>query len=344
MRHHVLIITTAAALCLAACHHKADQLATSNAVTVKTIAVEANTAESSPEYVATIEEDFRTSLGFETAGRLVAVHVREGQTVTTGQLLAETDTAAAASTYRAARATLARAEDGYRRSKQVYDSGSLPEVKWVEIKSQYEQAQAMADIARRALDNCRLTAPCSGVIGSRLVEPGTMVAPGQPVVTIVGLGQLHARLNIPEVDINKIALGDRATITLLADGLRSYQGRVEERSVEADLLAHTYRVRLASAGADKALLPGMVCRANFASHTGATGCEVPRRAIQIDPDGSRFVWIVTDSGTAARRYIRLSDMTATGVIVDSGLVVGDRVVTDGTLKIGDNTPLIIAEQ
>lgn len=83
------------------------------------------------EYVGNVEGMATVDVSFGTVGRVATLRVKEGDKVTKGQLLATMENTTAASSYEAAKATLARAEDGYRRAKMVYDKGSLPEVKWI---------------------------------------------------------------------------------------------------------------------------------------------------------------------------------------------------------------------
>ncbi|MBO7465755.1 MAG: biotin/lipoyl-binding protein, partial [Bacteroidales bacterium] len=91
-------------------------------------------------YVGTIAADKAVTLSFETGGALQRICVRAGQKVAKGTLLAELDNRTARNAYEAAKVTLERAEDGYRRAESVYQKGSLPEVKWVEIQTQLNQA------------------------------------------------------------------------------------------------------------------------------------------------------------------------------------------------------------
>ena len=90
-----------------------------------------------------------------------------GDRVAKGQLIATVDPFSMQSSYDAAKASLAQAEDAYRRMKELYDKGSLPEIKWVEVQSKLQQAKSMEEVARKNLDDCKLYAPFSGIISER---------------------------------------------------------------------------------------------------------------------------------------------------------------------------------
>ena len=130
----------------------------------------------SKEFVGKADDSFTAVLSFPVSGNVGKIYVREGGRVEAGDLVAELDPRTAENALAAARASYDRAEDGYRRAKEVYEKGSLPEVKWIEVVSQRDQAAALFDIAKKNLEDCRLYAPASGVISSVLAEQGmTMV-------------------------------------------------------------------------------------------------------------------------------------------------------------------------
>ena len=164
------------------------------------------------EYVGTVEAGTTVDVSFPVGGRLSSLAVKEGQRVGKGQHIASIDNSTAQSSYLAAKATLDRAEDAYRRAKQVYDKGSLPEVKWIEVQTQLNQARSLCDIAQKNLSDCSLTSPISGVIAKRFVEVGATVSPMQTVVRVMDLKRLCVRMSVPESDITSISIGDSVTV------------------------------------------------------------------------------------------------------------------------------------
>lgn len=292
------------------------------------------------EYVGTIEESASTDIAFGTSGRVTSVRVREGQFVGQGQLIATVDNTTAKNSYNAAKATLDRAQDGYNRAKQVYEKGSLPEVKWVEVQTQLNQAQSMCDIAQKNLADCNLYAPVSGTVGARLVEVGANVTPVQPVVRLLDLSGLYVRMSVPEVDISKVSRGDKVEVVVNAADSAVVEGIVDEKGMVADPVSHSYLVRVKlrpTKEQKKDLMPGMVCRIRVPGVEVQTeksySMLVPNRAVQLDNDGERYVWVVGPRQEAERRYVKIGDLVADGVIISEGLKPGDKVIVDGTQKV-----------
>lgn len=341
MKYTSIISAIAFLLAFSSCGHLLQKDDESRTVSVSVVEVGQLQGEEicapSCEYVGTVEEGSASTLSFSTSGRVTAVYVKEGQTVAAGQLLAEIDNATALNSYKAAQATLRQAQDGYDRAKLVYDKGSLPEVKWIEVKTQLDQAQSLAQIAKSTLDDCKLYAPCSGTVADRNLEVGSSVAPFQPVMRLLNLGALSVRVSVPEGDIAQIKNGMAARVVVAALDDLELRGVVDERNVSADPLSHSYMVRLRLQGtAGKKLLPGMVCKVAMGQRASSEGMLLPHRAVQIDNQGQRFVWVVAD-GKAHRKTVTIGDLSSNGVLVTSELDGGEQVVVDGTLKVSEGT-------
>lgn len=284
-------------------------------------------------YIGTVEEELASSLSFKVAGNVELVCVGEGQRVDKGQLLAVLDKATLENTYNASAASLRQATDAYDRMKILYDNKSLPDIKWVEMESKLEQAESAERIARRNLDDCKLYAPFAGVIGKRTVEIGENVLPGQSVFSLLQIGKVKVRIAVPE---NEIATLDnrKAAITVAALGGQSFRGAVTEKGITAHPVSHTYEAKITLGNPSFSLLPGMVCKVYLSGDGSDTRIALPNNAVQIAPDGSRFVWCVA-GGRAEQVEVRTGRLTEHGLLIEEGLQEGDSVVTGGYQKVSD---------
>ena len=162
---------------------------TADPLRVGTIVVTPSSDIDAALYVGTIEEETSAALSFPVAGTLARTYADEGQRVQQGQLLAELDPTSARQTFDAAQAALDQAKDACARLKQLYDAESLPEIKWVEAQTRLRQAESAYGIARKNLDDCKLYAPFTGVIGKRQAAAGETVLPGVPAMTLLRDGE-----------------------------------------------------------------------------------------------------------------------------------------------------------
>lgn len=97
-----------------------------------------------------------------------------------------------------------------------------------------DAARARVAEVEAALADTRLVAPIDGTVMSRLAEPGELVPPGRPIVTLVDLGALYVRVYIPEREIAKVRLGNPARIHADAFPDRPFAGKVVEIAERAE--------------------------------------------------------------------------------------------------------------
>ena len=261
-----------AVLCLAGCRQEqTDRRETLPPVKVKTMQVTTSTtAEEEHRYSGTIEETAGTPLSFPVMGTVSEVHFKVGDRVGKGQLLATLDPTSMQSSLDAAQATLAQAEDAYARMKELHDKGSLAEIKWVEVQSKLRQARSMEELARKNRNDCNLYAPFGGVMADKSIEVGQNVLPGVSVGKIVGVGKLKVKIAVPENEITRIALQQRAEIRLMTPGGGIFHGAVSEKGIVANPLSRSYEVKLTLDDAAPSLMPGPNAR-----HGGRSNLRKP---------------------------------------------------------------------
>jgi len=289
-------------------------------------------------YSGTIEAVESNPLGFAIHGTVQTVLVSEGDYVEAGQLLARLNDITMKNSYEMAAAGLERAEDAYNRLKPMYDRGSLPEIKFIEVETGLQQARASAAIARKNLDDCGLYASAAGYVGSRKIHPGANVQPSVTAFIIVDIKKVYARVSVSESEIARIKKGQIAHVTVGALGYRSYDGVVEEVGVMADPIAHTYMIKIAIDNNDYAIKPGMICEAGIPVSDIIDGVVIPNQAVQVDELGRTFVYSVNkDKTLAMRRYVETGQLTNDGIVITEGLNSGESFVISGQQKLVDNS-------
>ena len=304
-------------------------------VKVKTITVGHTVGLSEQNYSGTIEEESSSALSFAGVGTVESMLVSEGRFVRKGQLLGKLDSTAAHNAYEAARATLEQALDARERLRMLRDSGSLPEIKWIEIETQVRQAQASEQIALKSLHDTRLVAPFSGYISKKDVESGANVVPGIAALKLVRIDQVKVKINVPEEDIGHIMKGQTMQVSVAAIG-KNYEARVTEKGVSADPFSRSYEVKGVIANPHHELLPGMVadvkCMAAEPTGAEAEPITVPAHIVQIDADNRPFVWTVTEKGRARCTCVILGENRGQRVVVE-GLSEGQKVISEGWQKV-----------
>ena len=342
MRTMNLIAIVSLGACLIGCQNKENQPEESKPVKVKVMSVRAGAHVDLEHYSGTVEEENGTSLSFAIAGTIQTIHVRLGQQVNAGQLIATLDPTSMQNSYQAAQAVLEQAEDAYQRMKELHDKGSLPDMKWVEVQSKLEQARSMEQIAKRKLGDCKLYAPFSGIIAEKSMEAGENIAPGMSVARLVTASSLVVKISVPETEMSSVRTGQKAEIAITALGGEMFIARVVEKGVVANPLSRTYEVKLKLEKPDEAIMPGMVAEVSLQPYKTDPKnlCVIPAHIVQIDEHNQSFVWSVKD-GKAHKSIIVCDEYMADGVIVSSGLSANDSIIVEGQQKVCEGTEVTL---
>lgn len=178
-----------------------------------------------------------------------------------------------------------------------------------------------------------ISAPSDGVILSRSVNPGQVVAAGQELFTVTDLSSVWVEGNLLEDDFAKVRLGSQAVITTPAYPGMTYRGTVEYIDPRVDPQTRTAKVRVAVNNPGASLRLGMYMDILFRTG-GITAPVVPKEAVQWIGENSVVYLPVEDQpGKFRERIIRTGEAAADGYQVLEGLKPGETVVTEGSFLL-----------
>ena len=335
-----ILFISAMVFLLTSCSNK--EKAQTDVLKVEVETVSSSSSEGGRQYVGVVEENSSVACSFTGSGAIVRVCVDEGQHVRKGQLVAQLDETQARNMVQAAQASVRQAHDAKERLRQLHESNSLPDMKWVEIQSQVEQAEAQLQLARKHLAECSIYAPTDGVVGRKTLNAGETALPSVPVLTILNIDNVKVRISIPEKEIASIGATTASKISVDALGDRTFDGGTIVKGVQADVLTHTYDIKINVNNSEGLLLPGMVAKVYLDGIGAETGSSmtVPVRSVQQSADGRLFVWVCMND-RAHRRNINIGQASGDRIAVTSGLNIGDKVITAGYQKVSEGSPVTI---
>lgn len=296
-------------------------------------------------FTGTIQENRLVPIAFQVGGRITAVHVENGDTIGAGQIIARLDTASLADAWRMAHAKHVQAQDAYDRMKPLHDSGAVTEVQWVEMTANLAQAEAMASLSKRNLDDALLRAPVAGIVIHRNLEEGQTVAPGQPVLGLVDARYLDAVFAVAETEIGKIRPGAAVNVSFPDNEQGTLSGKVGSIAVSADAVSRSYEVRVRLSNPKGVLRMGMACQGVIALDADDRDSRwvLPLQAVLEKSDGSRYVYVLENS-TVKQRSIEVAGFLGKGLRVRNGLQPGDLVVTEGAHGLADGITVNVLDR
>lgn len=285
------------------------------------------------------------NVGPRISGVLRALHVRVGEQVRPGQLLAVLDHTGLDVAVRGAEFALAEAEaqralaeSQLSRRESLAAEGLLSADELDIARAAAVLAQARSDALHAQLEAARIArgyaeivAPIAGTVTSIATREGETVAASFAVptfLTIMDFSRLQVEAYVDEVDIGRIEAGlvGRFSVDTFPD--ESFEAAVQTvipQAMVRDNLV-TYTVILAiRAGSRELLRPDMTASVTFSTGAPSTGVVLPARAVQRDVSGQAFVTILA-AGAEQRREVSLGEVSGDLVRIRAGLAEGEEVL------------------
>ncbi|HLX24358.1 MAG TPA: efflux RND transporter periplasmic adaptor subunit [Usitatibacter sp.] len=324
------------------------------------------------EYPAQTAGSREAEVRARVSGILLKRNYEEGATVREGQSLFTLDSAPyeaavarAEADVSSAEAKLNNASRNFKRMKPLFDAKAASQKDLDDATSGQEVAAAdlksatarLAD-ARRDLAYTKVESPITGVTSRSLKSEGTLIAGPQDLLTTVSqVDPIWVNFGLSEGEQAALKRDAAAgKLILPKDGrfdvsIRFEDGREYSRSgrlvftdirVNAQTGTSDARAEIANPGGD--VHPGQFVRISLKGATRPNAITVPQRAVQEGPQG-KVVYLFTKENKAEPRPVVLGDWTGADWIVLNGLAPGDKVITDGLMKVMmmPGAPLVVGD-
>ncbi|MFQ5569806.1 MAG: efflux RND transporter periplasmic adaptor subunit [Rhodothermales bacterium] len=303
------------------------------AVPVDAVSVESGSIAAFYTGTATLEAEEEALVVAKTGGVVMDIFAEEGQYVKEGQPLAKLDDERLALELSRAETSLAKLKRDYERNDELFQKSLISAEEFERVKSDYETQKAARDLAQLELTYTTVRAPFNGIVSERLIKKGNMVGTHAPTFRLTDFDPLLAVLHVPERELNKLRVGQRAELSLDALPDKRCTGTIKRISPIVDPTTGTFKVTVEVR--DRALKPGMFGRISIVYDTREDVLLVPKEAVLAEDDESA-VYVVRDS-LAYRQIVQTgySDEAHTEII--SGLQSGDVVITTGQASLRDSS-------
>lgn len=209
------------------------------------------------------------------------------------------------------------------------------------VEGQLEAAKGRFQGAEAQLEYSRITSPIDGVIADRPLYAGEMAGAGSPLMTIMDISRVVARVNVPTEQLKFVRVGDAAGITG-PDG-SSYQGKVTVVSPAVDPNSTTAEVWVTASNPREHLRPGETIRASILAERIENAIVVPSTAIVPASDGSASVMVVGPDSVAHERKIKIGVRGPEKAQILEGVSPGDKVIVAGALGLQDNAKVRVEQ-
>lgn len=333
MRFRVPIILTVALL--SACGGGEEQKQRPPAL-VEARAVATATFSDSVDAVGTALANEQVTLAAPVTERITAINFADGGYVTKGQVIATLARSQEKAELAAAEAMARQAGQQLVRIEALKQRGFATNASLETQVATESAARATAAQVRAAIDDRVVRAPFSGWASLRTVSPGTVVQAGTPIATVSDISRIKLDFTVPETLLSSIAEGQTIEAKSAAYPDRPFQGKIATIDPVIDPATRAVRVRAIMPNPDRALKPGMLLTVRVLARE-RTSMAVPELAVIGDGD-ERYVF-VADGGKAKRVKVVTGRREGGLVEIAEGLKPGQKVVTEGVVKLSDGVPI-----
>ena len=309
-------------------------------------------------YPGTIKGVQDVQISPKVQGFITQINVKEGQTVSAGQVLFVLDNVTYQSQVRQSQASVNTAQAAcntaklsYENAQKLFENKVIGDFELQSATNSYESAKAALALAEAGLASakemlsfCYVKSPAAGVVGTLPYKKGTLVNTATVLTTVSNNSSMEVYFSLTEKDalnMTQASLGEFPSVQLqLADGtIYSHEGKVTKMSGVIDAATGSVQVialfpnperMLKSGGAGSIIIP----------KSNSDAIIIPQSCVS-EVQNKKFVYILDKDNKVKYTEIKVDPQNdGNNYIVTDGLKVGDKYVTNGITKLTDGMEIV----
>lgn len=311
------------------------------AVLVETVTAETATWKPEIRAVGTTNAARGVELSVEAAGIIREIGFESNEVVEEGQVLLQLDAEVQEADLEAARTRLELERTNLERQQNLQSRGVTTEANLQSAQAAYNDAEAQLARASAVLDQRRVEAPFSGVIGLPRVDLGAYISPGTVIATFQDISSMRVDFTLPERDLPALGIGQTLNVRL-DDSQEVFTGQITGIDPRVDPSSRLVAVRGRIDNADGALTPGQFVRISIDLPEEDGVVAVPQTALTSSLYGD-FVYVVRpredaeDEFEARQVFVTPGRRVGAQVEIVEGVEAGDVVVSAGQNRLSNGS-------
>lgn len=303
--------------------------------------------------IGNVEAYSTVGIKSQIGGVLMSVHFKEGQDVNKGALLFIIDPRPYEAALKQALANLAKdnaqlenAREEVRRYAELVKKGYVAQEQYDQIRTNAAALEATANADKAAVENaqlqlkyCYIYSPIAGRTGSLISYGGNLIKANadNPMVVINRIQPIYVTFSVPEqflAEIKKFMAIENVKVEAVigSDTSHPVEGVLTFVDNAVDMTTGTIKLKATFANKEKRLWPGLFVNVVVTLTTQPNAIVVPSQAIQTGQSG-QYIFIIKDDLTVESRSIVGTRSLDGETVVEKGLKPGEKVVTDGQLRL-----------
>jgi len=299
----------------------------------------------------TIKANQQATLYAKVAGYLKSLSVDKGDRVQAGQSLGEIEVPELLADLARFKAEVAVAETDFQRTSNAQNkSPDLVTPRSVdEAKGRFDIARANLERTETLLRYAHVTAPFSGIVTARYVDPGAFIpsatsgsaAQTAAIVMLADFNTVRAQVALPEVEAALTQVGQPVKLTVEGLPGKTFVGKISRMSYALDDATKTMLVEADLPNADLALRPGMYATIKVGVEKHTDALQIPVEALVMEK-ANAFAF-VADAGKAKKTAIKIGFNDGAKIEVLSGVDANDQIILVGKQTLSDGQSVSVSE-
>ncbi len=350
----------ASALLLASCGGNGGGRPTFGDNEYPVVTVGTQSASSQATYPASIKGVQDVQINPKVQGFITQINVKEGQTVSAGQVLFVLDNVTYQAQVRQSQANVNTAEAAcntaklsYENSKKLYENKVIGDFELQSATNQYEQAKAGLALAQAGLASakemlsfCYVKSPASGVVGTLPLKVGALVNTASVLTTVSNNSSMEVYFSVTEKDALEMSKSGEGLSAMpavklqLADGtVYGHDGKVTKMSGVIDQTTGSVQMIAVFSNPEKLLKSGG-SGTILIPHDNASAIVIPQSCV-MEVQNKKFVYLLGKDNKVQYTEIKVAPQNdGNNYVVTEGLKVGDKYVTNGITKLNDQMVIV----
>ncbi len=275
----------------------------------------------------------------EFSGLLTKIHVKEGQKVTKGQLLATIDDGGLAQQVAQMEVQLSLAKTTFERQKRLWDQKIGSELEFLQAEANFHGQENAVNQLKSQLAKTALRAPFTGIVDDIITDQGTVIGAGSSqVMRLVNLDNMYLEAEVPESYLGDIVPGKTAEIFFPV--LNEYiNTKVSQVSNYINPNNRTFKITITIPNKNKHIKPNLTAKIKINDYSNATAILIPQSIINENALGQQYIYMIIDKndskGKAKKVIIETGKTQGDFIEIISGLESGNEVIDEGARNVNE---------
>ncbi len=285
-----------------------------------------------------IDADQNVSVSSQMPGTITRINVTEGQEVSKGQILAETDASAIQMQMASLQINLDLSKQVFQKQQNLWNQKIGSELQYLQTKTSKENLEKNMSSLQEQVRMSKIISPINGNVDAINIKLAQAVAPGMPAINIVNFNQLKVKADIAETYSSRVKAGNSVKV-FFPDMSDSIIGKISFTSRAINTLTRTFSLEI-PLSSNKNYRPNMVAKIKINDYQSSKP-EIVIPVKYIQKNGNELFVLIAENGLAVKKIITIAKEYNGMAKVASGITAGEKLITEGYDLINEGDKITV---